>query len=1281
MGGAGLRKEEPVEIEIEDLYPLSPTQQGMLFHSLESPDSGMYINQVCCAFDETLDIQALERSWQKMLDRHSILRTAFVWEDLDEPLQVVCRNVRLPLRLEDWRKMAGPEQEKRLESFLLADRIRGFDLSEAPLIRLTVIRAADDKFNFIWSHHHLLLDGWSVPLLLKELFETYMALYQGRELELPPAPSYAEYIDWLGRRNLSEAESFWRQTLKGFAAPTRIGVDNSHANAAILETDHDSFSIRLSKAETDRLQAMSRQHRLTLNTIVQGAWSLLLSRYSGEDDIVFGTTFSGRPLDLPGAETMIGLFINLLPVRAHVNSEEFLIPWLGKLQNLLVEMQKWQFSPLIRIQEWSEVARRTPLFETVLGFENSPVVNSGRGRYDDNPMAGMRTMERTNYPLTLKVYPGSELGFEVLYDCARFEKNTIVRLLDHLRTLLGSMAADPDQRLGEISLLNEAERHQLLSQWNNTDADYPQRELVHELFEAQARSSPDLVAVEFQDRQLSFAELNARANQLARYLIENGVGPEVKVGICMERSLEMVVGILGTIKAGGAYMPLDPAFPRDRLAFILRDTSAPVVLTQSHLLGSLPDHSAHCICLDSDWESVEKYSGSDLHVAVEDENLAYVIYTSGSTGVPKGVMSTHAGLRNRLLWMQETYNLTRYDRVLQKTPYSFDVSVWEFLWPLMTGARLVVAEPGGHQDAAYLLNLISEREITTLHFVPSMLRAILEQDGLESLTSLRQVICSGEALPFEMQEKFFGRLDVDLHNLYGPTEASIDVTYYNCREGSKQGVVPIGKPIANTQIHILSKHLQPAPLIVPGELRIGGIGLARGYVNRPDLTAEKFMPDPLSKEPGARLYKTGDLARWLEDGNIEYLGRMDFQVKIRGFRIELGEIEAVLNRHRGIKEAVVVAREDSLGDKRLIAYVVADRQGELPEDDLRGFLQEKLPAYMVPSLFVTLDALPVTTSGKVDRKALPPPERTEKSTGYVAPRTPCEEELAKMWGELLGVERVGIREKFFDLGGNSITAVRLLAQVQKRFGQELPLNSLMRASTIEAMAGLIRDEVGSLDWSPIVEIQTQGSRHPFFCVHPAGGNVLRYRHLAQHLGLDQPFYGLEAPGLADDRNHYVLIESLAAYYIEHIKKIQPEGPYFLGGHSFGGFVAFEMAQQLQGQDEAIGLLALIDTPAPSFVSKPIDDAALFAGRIREIGREIGIDLPVTREELEHLDRQEQINYLIEYLRRNGLLSEDMDEQWIGRYLEGLRARERAILVYKPTYCEGRITLFRSRETE
>jgi len=1286
MEGAGLKEAEPVEVEIEDLYPLSPTQQGMLFHSLESPDSGMYFNQVCCAFDATLDIQALERAWQKLLDRHSILRTAFVWEDLEEPLQVVCRNIGLPVRQEDWRKMAEREQEKRLESFLLADRIRGFNLSEAPLMRLTVIHVTDDRFNFIWSHHHLLLDGWSVPLLLKELFETYAALHQGKEVELSPAPSYAEYIDWLGRRDLSQAESFWRQALKGFQSPTRLGVDSRHADTSIRETDYDYLGIRLSEAETSRLQVMARQHRLTLNTLVQGAWALLLSRYSGDDDIVFGTTFSGRPLDLPGAETMIGLFINLLPVRVQIEPEEKLIPWLGKLQDGLVEMQKWQFSPLVRIQEWSEVARRTPLFEIILGFENSPVVNPGRGRDDDNPMPGIRTIERTNYPLTLKAFPGSELGFEALYDCVRFDKDTIVKLLDHVRTLLDSMATNPDRRLEEISLLTEAERHQLLTQWNDTATSYSRSDSVVSLFEAHASNSPDAVAVEFQDQQLSFAELDARANRLAHYLIERGAGPEVKAGICMERSIDMLVGVLGTLKAGAAFVPLDPTYPAERLNYLLADAAAGVVLSQRALVKNMPECDARVVCLDAEWEEIAKRSGENPCREVEPENLAYIIYTSGSTGSPKGVMVTHRGFANYVAWSLDAYAVEEGKGAPVHSPLTFDLTITSLFPPLAAGKRvLLVSDDQGIEGLSSILKKGSD--FSLIKITPSHLEVLSQLLEAEDLSGVAgRIIIGGEALLAESLSFWKTHAPgTRLINEYGPTETVVGCCVYEVRDDDPaSGAVPIGRPIANTQLYLLDSRLQPVAVGIAGELLIGGDGLARGYLNRPDITAERFVPNRFSSEPGARLYKTGDITRYLPDGNIEFVGRRDDQVKVRGFRIELGEIEAALSSHPSVRECAVVVREASGGDKQLVGYVAVDASENLTSRDLRTYLLEKLPEYMSPTTFIILEELPLTSNGKVDRKNLPDPDKENRSevvTDYLAPRDSVEQQLAEIWENVLDVRHIGVRSNFFDLGGHSITAVRLLAQIQKRFGQELPLNSLMRASTIEAMAGLLREQVGSLDWSPVVEIQSQGSKHPLFCVHPVGGNVLRYRDLARHLGIDQPFYGLEAPGLADDRNHYVLIESLAAYYIEHIRKIQPEGPYLLGGHSFGGFVAFEMSQQLQRQGERVGLLALIDTPAPSFVNKSIDDATLFAGRVREIGRELGLDLTITREEIEHLERQEQIDYLIEYMKGKGLLSEDMDEQWIGRYLEGLRARERAVLVYKPDYCEGRITLFRASEIE
>ncbi|HEY2973281.1 MAG TPA: amino acid adenylation domain-containing protein, partial [Pyrinomonadaceae bacterium] len=611
-----------------------------------------------------------------------------------------------------------------------------------------------------------------------------------------------------------------------------------------------------------------------------------------------------------------------------------------------------------------------------------------------------------------------------------------------------------EQHLSDSPLLTEPEKHQLLVEWNNTKRDYQKDKCIHELFEEQVERTPDAVALVFEDQQLNYRELNRRGNQLAHYLRKLGVGPEVLVGICLERSLEMVVGLLGILKAGGAYVPLDPTYPKKRLEFMLEDSGTPVLLTQQRLFDGVAAHSANVVCLDRDWKDITRQSEENADSEAKPANLAYVIYTSGSTGNPKGVMNIHRGICNRLLWMQDTYHLTEADRVLQKTPFSFDVSAWEFFWPLIAGARLIVARPEGHGDAAYLVKLISEQQITTVHFVPSMLRIFLEEQGLERCNCLRHVICSGEALPLEVQERFFARLDAALYNLYGPTEASIDVTFWACKRESDQRIVPIGRPIANMQIYLLDSHLQPVPIGVPGELHIGGVGLARGYLNRAELTAEKFIPNPFPEEPGARLYRTGDIARYLPDGNIEFLGRIDNQVKIRGFRIELGEVEAALSRHPAVRESVVVAREDMYAEKRLAAYVVLNQAQTLAVNDLRSFLKAKLPEYMVPSAFVTLESLPLMPNGKIDRRALPASNRVEPPLEevFVAPRTPTEHRLAKIWAEVLGVVRVGANDDFFALGGESLKATRVIARVLDLCGAELTHRCFFEAPILSALA-------------------------------------------------------------------------------------------------------------------------------------------------------------------------------------------------------------------------------------
>jgi amino acid adenylation domain-containing protein len=636
-------------------------------------------------------------------------------------------------------------------------------------------------------------------------------------------------------------------------------------------------------------------------------------------------------------------------------------------------------------------------------------------------------------------------------------------MIGRFEVLLQGIVADPDRRISTLPLLMETEKHQLLVEWNDTKRDYPQDKCIHQLFEEQVERTPEAVAVIFGDQQLTYQELNRQANQLAHYLRKLGIRPELLVGICMERSLEMVVGLLGILKAGGAYVPLDPQYPKQRLAFLLEDTQVSVLLTQQRLVTYLPEHAAKVVRLDMEDKAIRTESIENPVSEATADTLAYVIYTSGSTGEPKGVMISHRGICNRLLWGQEAYGLTDSDRVLHAFSLSFDFATWEIFTSLVAGAQLIIAEPGGNQDSSYLVKLIIGSKITLAGFVPSMLKAIFEESEIEGCNSLKRVVCGGEVLPVELQERFFAAWEgVELQNTYGPTEASIDVSFWVCRREddsrSKWQRVPIGRPIANTQIYISDSHLQPVPVGLPGELHIGGAGLARGYLNRPYLTAERFIPNPFSNQPGTRLYKTGDLARYLPDGNIEFLGRIDHQVKIRGFRIELGEIETVLSKHPAVREAVVVAREESPGDKRLVAYVVRSQDGASTINELRTFVKEKLPEYMVPSAFVFLDSLPFTPNGKVDRKALPVPGQScpELEQSFVEPRTPVEELLANIWAEVLKLPKVGVHDNFFELGGHSLLATQLVSRIRERLLVELPLRVLFEKATVADLSDYIQ---------------------------------------------------------------------------------------------------------------------------------------------------------------------------------------------------------------------------------
>jgi amino acid adenylation domain-containing protein len=1049
--------------EIVESYDLSSLQAGILYHSGGGGSDGVYVVRLHYRIASSIDVDAFRGAWQDLIDRHPILRTSFAPDELGRPRQRVHAAAALPFELEDWSSDPKPERERRLADRLTSEGARDFDLSAAPLLRILLIRWSEDTHHLVLCHHHILIDGWSRPVLFGELERLYAARTGGVALELPVPRPYRDYVDWLGNQDLAPAEAYWREALRGFSAPTPLGVDRRSSD----EIDGERYakqSERLPDALADRLQRFARQHRLTANTLFQGAWSLLLSRYGREDDVAFGAVTIARPPELGDFDHTLGLFINTIPVRTRVPGDANVVDWLRGLQLDQVEAREHASAPLAAIQQWSDVPAGTPLFHTLLAFENFP---GGAGDEASLDLELVEVRDWTNYPLTLEVETDGGLTLTILYDRLRLTHPIVERMLGHVRTLLGDMADRPDARLRELRMLSGAERRKVLVEWNDTDREYPFDPLLHRLVEDRVRREPEADAVVCEGARLSFAELDRRANALAHRLRSRGVDRDVLVGVCMDRSIELVVALLAVLKAGGAYVPLVPDYPADRLAFMIEDAQPPVVLTQRRFAEILPGDARDVVCLDEPLPDVVADDAAPPATEVAPDDLAYVIYTSGTTGRPKGTMVSHRAICNRIFWMQEEHGLVSDDRVLQKTPIGFDVSVWEFFWPLVSGATLVVARPGLHRDGRGLARLIRDEAVTTIHFVPSMLQIFLEQPDLETCTSLRRVFCSGEALAKDLQDRFLTRSTAELHNLYGPTEAAIDVTRWACRRDDTTDTVPIGKPVPNTRIYLLDERNEPVPIGVAGELHIGGVQVARGYWRREDLTAERFIEDPFG-EPGARLYRTGDLARHLPDGSLEFLGRNDAQVKIRGMRVELAEIEHHVDQHPRVGESVVSYRRFGTGDHRLVAYVVpaadgGDRGGELVAA-LKASLRDVLPDYMVPAYVTILTALPLSPNGKVDRAALPEPEeiRREEPRDGAASLTKTEAVIADVWCELLELDEVHPEDNFFDLGGHSLLAMQVANRLERAADIQLHPNHLVY-QTLRQVAALCDDGGGAAE--------------------------------------------------------------------------------------------------------------------------------------------------------------------------------------------------------------------------
>ncbi|MEH2000299.1 MAG: amino acid adenylation domain-containing protein [Nostoc sp.] len=1036
---------------IDDLYELSPMQQGMLFHTLYAPESEVYFEQLLCLLQGKLNFPAFEQAWHSVVARHPILRSSFYWEEIEKPLQMVSKQVELPWKELDWRNFTPDEQQQHLEDFLSGDRQKGFELDVAPLMRFTVIQLGDYTYQFIWSHHHILFDGWSMQIVLKEVLAFYEAYQQGEQLRLKPSRPYREYINWLQQQNISQAKNFWQKTLQGFEAPTPLRVDKSTLDKSRQQPTYDEKPFQLSQTVTEKLQYAARQHHLTLNNLVQGAWALLLSRYSGESDVVFGATVSGRPPTLAGVDSMVGLLINTLPIRVQIIANAELLPWLKQLQSQAFEQEQYAYYSLAEIQRLSDVPPGMPLFESILAFENYPLDSAEQETKKTLEISHISCFERTNYPLTVVINPASQLSGRIVYNTSRFEEETIERMIGHFQTLLTGMGVNLQQDIPQLSMLSAAEEEELILQENSQNIDSIHYKCIHSLFEEQVEKTPDAIALVYEKQHLTYRELNNRANQLAHYLQALGVKPEVRVGICIERSLEMVIGILAILKAGGAYVPLDPAYPSERLAFMVEDVQTPILLTQTHLQDRLPLNNQTVVNLDSDWESIAQYKEDNLHSEVNPGNLAYIIYTSGSTGKPKGTEVTHRSIIGFMFGV-DYIHLDAQQIWLQHSSISWDAFTLELWPPLLYGGRCVLY-PDKIPTPEELSQIIQEQRVNTLFLTPALFNLMIDTMP-QGLSRIKQLLTGGESVSVAHVRRALEILpETQIINGYGPSECTVFTCCYPIPKQFAENVnsVPIGKPIGDRTVYLLDRDLHRVPVGVPGELYIGGTSVARGYLNQPTLTHEKFIPNPFIE--GDTLYKSGDLARRLPDGNLEFLGRIDTQVKIRGFRIELEEIEAFLNQHPDIKQVVVIVREDEPGNKYLVAYLVT-KHNQLTPSILRNFLKKKLPDYMIPAAFVFLEAFPLTPNAKINRRALPTPDTSQRNLeiDFVAPRTPTEQELASIWLEVLRLKQVGIHDNFFELGGHSLLAIQVISRLMEAFSLDFPLRYLFENPTIAELA-------------------------------------------------------------------------------------------------------------------------------------------------------------------------------------------------------------------------------------
>jgi amino acid adenylation domain-containing protein len=1204
------KQDFPQETEVF-IFPTSFAQQRLWFLDQLAPGNPFYNVSAALRLRGSLNLTGLHQAFNKIVDRHETLRTTFIVIE-GQAVQAISPNLTIPLPVIDLRNQ-DQERSARVQQLVAAEAKRPFNLTTGPLLRVTLLQLGEAEYLLLLNLHHIVADGWSISVLIRELGILYTAFLENKRYSqgewLPPLPlpelpiQYADFTEWqrewlqgVGTNGCSPIQTqlnYWRNKLKNIST---LNLLTDRPRPAVPTYKGAKQFLELPQSLSRALETLSQQEGVTLFMTLLAAFQTLLYRYTQQEDIVVGSPIANR--NRSEIEGLIGFFVNSLVLRTDLSGNPTFRELLNRVREVTLVAYAHQDLPFEKLVEELHCARdlsRHPLFQVVFSLQNTPI--------EVLELPGL-TLSQFEFDsktakLDLEFHLWQDLESikgQVVYSTDLFDDATISRMLGHFQTLLESIVTNPEQHLIDLPWLTAREQQQLLFDWNNTNINYTFK-CFHQLFEAQVERTPNASALSSETVSLTYRELNIQANQLAHHLQQLGVVPDMLVGICVERSLSMIVGLLGILKAGGAYLPIDSSLPQQRLNFMLEDAKISVLLTQKKLLKHFDDFSNPIICID-DCEIITQQSQENPTICVTLNNLAYVIYTSGTTGEPKGVLIEQRGLLNLAKATIEAFHLQQSSRVLQFASLSFDASIFEVVMALAAGATLYLASKESLIPGQPLLQLLRGNAITHVTLPPAVL-AVLPTDELRALQT---IICAGESCSQEIIKRWWNSKR-RFFNAYGPTEATVWSTVAEIRNLDEK--LTIGRPIGNTQIYILDKHLQPVAIGISGEVYIGGEGVARGYLNLPELTAERFIVNPFNDKndaqieeivnkvkgrgnPAPTLFKTGDLARYQPDGNIEFLGRVDNQVKIRGFRIELSEIETVLSEHQTVQKAIVIAKENFSGDKYLVAYIVPNVETRnLETQNLREFLKGKLPGYMMPKAFVVVNSLPLTANGKVDLNAIAainiPNNKADKA--FIAPRSPTELTLAKIWAEVLNIEPVGIDDNFFDLGGDSLLSVRLLEQIHQQFKRDLPLSALFVNPTIESLAGSLSFSTDSLPWCPLVPIQVAGTNPPFFCVHPIFGVVFPYYELAQHLGKNQPFYGLQPVGL-DGATPLTRIEDMAAHYIEALRQVQPKGPYFLGGWSFGGLVAFEMAQQLEKSGEEVALLAVLDAAAPIKTNQP-----------------------------------------------------------------------------------------------